>query len=100
MAQHGFGRLRADKGCQFFAAGTSDPRDGSKRRQQLLAPAWPDAWNVVERGTQVAHPARSPMKREGETVRLVANPLNQEQRRVLARQGDAIRAVAREQQLL
>ena len=39
------------------------------------------------------------MKRDGESVRFVADPLNEKQRRIVRRERDGLRPVAREEQL-
>ena len=49
--------------------------------------------------SQVAHRPRAPVERDGESMRLVADPLDQQQRRIVGGQRDRVLAIAREQQL-
>ena len=54
----------------------------------------------VQIGSQIALRPRLPVERDGEAMRLVADPLHEQQRRALARQRDRVVAIAREEQLL
>ena len=60
----------------------------------------PTAGDHIQIGSQVALRPRLPVKRDGEPMRLVANPLQEEQRRALARERDRVVTVAHEEQLL
>ena len=55
---------------------------------------------MVQLGVQIAHRARAPVKRHREAVRFVADPLHEQQRRVIRSQRDRLLAIARVEQLL
>ena len=73
--------LRADDGRQLLARRAPHAGQAAERRQQRPPPPRPDAGHVVELRSQVAHRARLAMERHGEPVRLVADPLDEQQRR-------------------
>src|SRR5690606_40568622 len=100
MADDRVGHAGADHRLELLAAGPTDARHRPERGQQLTPPARADAVDIVELRPQVPLLPRLPKERDGEPVGLVANPLQQPQRRALARQRDAVNPIAREDQLL
>ncbi len=100
IRQHGVGPFGADHARELLARGAADARDAAERGQQRLAPPRADPGDLVELRPQIARRALLPMERHREAVRLVADPLDQQQRRALGCQRDRILAIAREEQLL
>src|SRR5262249_28306187 len=93
-------RFRSDDGRQLFARRPPHARETAERRQQRAPPARADAGHLVELRSEVARRAPPAMERHGEAVRLVADALNQEQRRIVGPEPDRIGAVARVEDLL
>ena len=84
---------------QFLARGATDARQTAKLRQQRFSPARADAGHIVELRAKVAKRSRLAVKRDRKAMRLVANALDQQQRRIVRRERDRVLAIAREQQL-
>ena len=61
----------------------------------VLPPPRADAGHVIQLRSQIAHRARLAVERDREAVRLVADALHQQQRRIVRRQRDRIARVAR-----
>src|SRR5262249_30510867 len=80
------GRLRADDGRELFAGRAAPPREAAERREQRATPPSPDADDAVQLGAQVAHRAGAAVEGHGEPVRLVADPLDEEQRGIAGAQ--------------
>ena len=93
-------RPGADDAHQLLARGALHPLDAAEACQQRLATPRADAGNHVELRPQVARRPRLAMEGHGETVRLVADPLQQTQRGAVRIQGDRPLAVADEDELL
>ena len=91
----GIGDFRADDGRQLLARRAPHAGQAAERRQQRPAAPRSDAGHVVELRSQIAHRPRAAMERHGEAVRFVANPLDQQQRRIVGAERDRVLAVAR-----
>ena len=91
MGQNVVRRLRADHGDEILARRAADARQAAERDEQRLAPPRPDAGDLVEIGPEVALRPRLPMERDRETVGLVADPLDEEQRRAGRGERDRLR---------
>src|SRR4051812_41690218 len=81
VCDHGVRRFCSDNGGELVTAGAPHARHGSKFCEELLPPAWPDAIHIVECGVQIAGGARLAMEGHGEAMRLIANSLDESQRR-------------------
>src|SRR5262245_35004367 len=84
---------------QLFARGPADSGQAAKLGEQRAAAPWTNARNVVERGMQIAHRTRFAVERDREPMGLVANLLQQQQRRVVLGERNRLIAIAREEQL-
>src|SRR5206468_8087562 len=71
----GIGGFGADNRGQLFACGAPDTSEAAERGQQRLAPARTDAGDVVELGSKIAQRARTAVKRDRKSMRLVADAL-------------------------
>src|SRR4051812_17589558 len=96
----GVGDFRANRGQQLLACRTPHPGETPEAGQERAATARTDTRHVVELRLQIAHRTRLPMEGDREAVRLVSDPLDQEQRRIVFGQRDRLFAIAREEQLL
>ena len=76
-----------------FARRPSHAGKAPESGQQRSPAPWPDAGDHIQIGSQVALRPRLPVKRDGEPMRLVADPLQEEQRR--APRGSAIASSGR-----
>src|SRR5262245_31023563 len=92
--------FRPDDGNQLLARRRADARQAAEGDQQGLAAPRSDAGDLVQVRPQVALRARLAVEGDGEPVRLVADPRDEQQRGARRRQRDRIDAIAREQQLL
>ena len=90
----------ADGRRQLLARRAPHAGQAAERREQRAAAARSDAGHVVELRVQIAHRARAAMERHREAMRFVADPLQQQQRRIVCGQRDRIVAIARVEQLL
>src|SRR6185436_4645003 len=95
----GIRHFRADNRRQLLARRAAHARQTAERRQQHLSPPDADAGHVIELASQIAHRARAPVERDGEAMRLVADALHEQQRRVVRRQRHRLLVIAREEQL-
>src|SRR4029078_2504991 len=89
-------------GCRTSSAAACD--GAARRRRSRRGPSADRgraaAGDLVEPGAQIAPGARLTMEGDGEAVRLVADPGDEEQRRAVCRQRDRVRVIAREDQFL
>ena len=99
VCKDGIGSFRADHGRQLFARRAPHARQAAERHEQRLPPPRTDAGHAVELRPQIAHRPRLAMERDGEPVRFVANPLQEQQRRIVFRERDRLFAIARVEQL-
>src|SRR5215470_1239930 len=86
--KNGISRFCTDNRGQLFTRRAPHPCDAAEGRQERFAPARPDAGNVIELRSQIAHRPCAAVERDGEAVRFVADSLDQEQRRIVGRQGN------------
>src|SRR6185503_14771885 len=93
------GGFRADDGRQLFASRTADAGDAAECGQQRLAPPRADARHVIELRSEIAQRPRAAVEGDGEAMRLVADPLHQQQRRIVCGERDCVLAIASEEQL-
>src|SRR5687768_6658693 len=100
MREDGVRALAADDAFEVFAGGPPDPGDAAERDEQRLAPPRTDTTDLVHLGPQVALRSRSAVEGHGKAVRLVADPLDQEQRWTVHWQRDPVDQVPGEDQLL
>ena len=74
----------ADLG-QLIDTGAGDAPDGAEVQQQLLLPLWPDAWDRIQLRAANCTLTGLAVRADGKAVRLVAQPLQMQQRRVVRR---------------
>src|SRR5512145_2231156 len=98
MPEYGVGTSGADNPDQLFPCCPPDARDAAKGDEQRLAATRSDPWHAVELRAQVALFSRLPMESDAKTVRFVANPPDQQQRRTIGGECNRIRAIPRKQQ--
>ena len=96
----GVGRLGADDRGQLLARGAADAGDAAEVLSSVLRRRGPTPGDVVELRAQVARRPGLAVEGDREAVRLVADALQQAQRRALGRAGDGVDRVAGEDQLL
>src|SRR5688500_6533458 len=70
------------------------------RSEQREATAWTDPRHFVQFRPEVAHRTRFPVVRDGEVMGLVADPLHQQQCRIVFGQHDRLRPFTREEHFL
>ena len=92
VRQDGVGGLGADHRRQLLAGGAADAGDAAEPLEQRVAAARADAGDGVQRRAQIAAGPGLAVIRDGEAVRLVADPLQQPQRRAARREGDGVGA--------
>ena len=85
MREHGVGGPGADNSSELLARGATNAGDAAERGQQRLPPPRADPGDVVELRPQIAERARLAVECHREAMRLVADPLDQQQRRALVR---------------
>ncbi len=92
MCQNEVGESGTDDAQEILTGRAPHAGDAAERRQQRLAPARADAGDGIQLRPQIALGAPLTMERHREAMRLVSNPLDEEQRRALARQRNRDRA--------
>ena len=95
VVDHRSCRFRPDDGIELLARGATHGGHAAECGQQRAATARPDAWDAIELRPQIAHRSRLAVKRHGEAVRLVADALQQQERRIVLRQHDRVAARSR-----
>src|SRR5712691_10623282 len=96
----GRGDLGADDRVELLARRAADAREAAEGLQQRAAAARTDSGHRVELGAQVTHRARPAVERHREAVRFIANPLHEQEGRVLLAQLDWLEPIAGEEQFL
>src|SRR5438132_676971 len=86
ISQHRIRRFRADDGQQLFAGGAADAGEAAEGHEERAPPARADARHAVELRAEVAHAARLAVEAHCKSVRLVANRLQQPERRIVFRE--------------
>jgi hypothetical protein len=100
MGEDGVRELRANHLGQLLAGGAAHTGHASKRGQQRLTASWTDARYGIQLRLQITFGPREPMEGDGKPMRLVADALNQQERRAFRRERDRVLAIAGEQQFL
>src|SRR6188768_244960 len=100
VGKHCIGCFCADHLHQLFTRRPSHAGETSKRREQRLATSWSDSIHRVEFRSEITFAAREAMERDGESMRLVADALDQQEGGTAGGERDRILAIAREQQFL
>ena len=95
MRQDRVGASGPDDCGQLLAVRATDTGEAAERGEQRLAATGADPWNLIQLRSQVALRPRLAMERHRKPVRLVANALDEQQRRAVGRRALWLVAVAR-----
>src|SRR6266851_1835887 len=82
--------------CKLLDRRLADSPQASEISQQCTPPHRPDAFDIVEHGAQPRAATELAVVRDRETMRLVADPNEQEQRRGISWQHDRVFAIRQE----
>src|SRR6266851_5908159 len=85
--------------CKLLDRRLADSPQASEISQQCTSPHRPDSFDIVEHGTQPRAATELAIVRDRETMRLVSDPHEQEQRGRVSRQDDRVLAIRQENTL-
>src|SRR6516164_169691 len=81
--KNGIRRFRANHRDELFSRGAPHAADAPELRQKGATPRRPDTRDAIQLGRQVTERPSAPVERDGESMGLIANPLNEQKRRIV-----------------